>query len=181
MSSRFANHLRRRLRLVCGAVTLMALVAASQPAAADAPERDLKAQILVRALLFVQWPSIVLQPGQALVMCLAEDHPLADAVTRQDGQLINGHRLQVRRGAVDPARQCHVALVGPSDSSAMAQRRLGLLRAGDILGGLKEGVMLNVQVELGRVVFDINLKAAREDGLELDTRLLRLARYVQRD
>jgi hypothetical protein len=40
---------------------------------------------------------------------------------------------------------------------------------------------LNVQIELGRVVFDVNLKTAREDGLDFDVRLLRLARYVQRD
>ena len=34
---------------------------------------------------------------------------------------------------------------------------------------------------VGRVVFDVNLKTAREDGLDFDVRLLRLARYVQRD
>ena len=61
------------------------------------------------------------------------------------------------------------------------QRRHGLLLVGDLLGGLGDGVMLNVQIELGRVVFDVNLKAAREDGLDFDARLLRLARFVQRD
>lgn len=168
----------RRWRWVA---VLAGIAAAATTARADASAPELKARIIVRALLFAQWPAAVLQPGQTLVMCLAEEHPLAGAVARQDGQMINGHRLQLRRGATDPSKQCHVALVGPNERAPMAQRRHGLLRVGDVLGGLKDDVMVNVQVELGRVVFDVNLKAAREDGLEIDTRLLRLARFVQQD
>jgi hypothetical protein len=29
-------------------------------------------------------------------------------------------------------------------------------------------------------VFDVHLRAVREDGLDIDTRLLRLARFVQK-
>lgn len=148
---------------------------------ADVPAQELKAKVIVRALLFAQWPAAVLQPGQTLIMCLAEDHPLAAAIARQDGQMINGHRLQLRRGANDPSKQCNVALVGANEHSPMAQHRQGLLRVGDVPGGLKDDVMVNVEIELGRVVFDVNLKAAREDGLDIDTRLLRLARFVQQD
>jgi hypothetical protein len=150
-------------------------------ARADAPEHELKAQIAVRTLMFTQWPAIVLPPGDALVMCAAENHPWTHAIARQDGQLINGHRLQLRRTTADPARECHVAMISAQKSTPMVQRRPGLLIVGDLQGGLSEGVTLNVQIELGRVVFDINLKAAREDGLDFDARLLRLARFVQKD
>jgi hypothetical protein len=160
---------------------LAGLVLAAAAARADVPEQELKAQIAVRTLMFTQWPANVLPPGEALVMCAAEDHPWTPAIARQDGQTINGHRLQLRRTSVDPARQCHVAMVSAQKPAPMAQRRAGLLIVGDRQGGLSDGVTLNVQVELGRVVFDINLKAAREDGLDFDARLLRLARYVQKD
>lgn len=163
------------------ALALACLGATAIGAHANLPEQDLKAQIVVRTLMFAQWPQNLLPPSEALVVCLAEDHPLAAAFARQDGQLINGHRLQLRRTTADPNRQCHVALVGPGTRPASQQRRRGLLLVGDLQSGLGEGVTLNVQSELGRVVFDVNLKAAREDGLDFDVRLLRLARYVQRD
>jgi hypothetical protein len=154
---------------------------AAAGAQANLPEQDLKAQILVRTLMFAQWPQNLLPPSEALVVCLADDHPMAPAIARQDGQMINGHKLQLRRTTTDPNQQCHVAVVGPGTRPAGQQRRRGLLLVGDLMGGPGEGVALNVQIELGRVVFDVNLKTAREDGLDFDVRLLRLARYVQRD
>lgn len=170
------------LRLAQRALVLALACATAAGAQASAPEHELKAQIVVRTLMFTVWPSSVLPPGDALVVCAAEDHPMTPVIARQDGQTINGHRLQLRRGAADPGRQCHVVLAGAGTKAAGGlQRRHGLLLVGDLLGGLGEGVMLNVQIELGRVVFDVNLKAAREDGLDFDPRLLRLARFVQRD
>ena len=177
------NRLARVLALRgwCWVAALGGIAGAHPAAWADVPAQELKAKVIVRALLFAQWPTTVLQPGQALVMCLADDHPLAAAIAPQDGQMINGHRLQLRRGAADPSKQCHVVLVGPKEHAPMAERRQGLLRVGNVPGGLKDDVMVNVEIELGRVVFDVNLKAAREDGLDIDTRLLRLARFVQQD
>jgi hypothetical protein len=169
------------LRSWCWVAALGGLAGAHLAARADVPAQELKAKVIARALLFAQWPTAALQPGQTLIMCLAEDHPLAAAIALQDGQMINGHRLQLRRGANDPSRQCNVALVGPHERAPMAQRRQGLLRVGDVPGGLKDGVMVNVEIESGRVVFDVNLKTAREDGLDIDTRLLRLARFVQQE
>jgi hypothetical protein len=177
-----AKALGRALHSMRRGLALVFLGAAVTGARANVPEHELKAQVVVRTLMFAQWPANVLPPNETLVVCAADDHPMTPAIARQDGQLINGHRLQLRRTTGDPGHQCHVALVGPGGKAAVAvQRRRGLLLVGDLLGGLAEGVMLNVQIELGRVVFDVNLKAAREDGLDFDARLLRLARFVQRD
>lgn len=173
---------RRPLQSMRRGLALVLLGAAITSARASAPEHDLKAQIVVRALMFAQWPAHALPPHEALVVCAPDDHPMTPAIARQEGQIINGHRLLLRRTGAGPARDCHVALVGAAGKAAGGtQRRPGLLLVGDLSSGLGEGVMLNVQIELGRVVFDVNLKAAREDGLDFDARLLRLARFVQRD
>jgi hypothetical protein len=45
---------------------------------------------------------------------------------------------------------------------------------------LQQGAMLNLLVEDGRVVFDVGLDAAHRAGLEISTKLLRLARFVSK-
>jgi len=39
--------------------------------------------------------------------------------------------------------------------------------------------MINLQVEDGRIVFDVDLDAARRANLTISTKLLRLARFVR--
>ena len=39
--------------------------------------------------------------------------------------------------------------------------------------------MLNLQVDGGRIVFDIGLGALRRQGLDISAKVLRLARYVK--
>ena len=41
--------------------------------------------------------------------------------------------------------------------------------------------MLNLQLDQGRVVFDINLATTRAAGLDISARLLRLARFVAQE
>ncbi|MBI5271868.1 MAG: YfiR family protein [Burkholderiales bacterium] len=161
----------------CAGAWLLAL--APWAAGTALPEQDLKAQVFVRSLLFVLWPTPA-DPREDLVVCVAETHPWAAALGRQQGQPVNGRRLQVRLTSSDPGQRCHVVVVGRDGARDSFPRRPGLLRVGDHPDALDQGVMLNVQVESGRVVFDVHLRAAREDGLDIDTRLLRLARFVQK-
>jgi hypothetical protein len=53
-----------------------------------------------------------------------------------------------------------------------------MLLVGDSPGDQQRGVMLNLEIEGGRVVFDIDLRAARQAGLAVSSKVLRLARHV---
>jgi hypothetical protein len=57
-------------------------------------------------------------------------------------------------------------------------RSSGVLFIGDSPGYVQRGVMLNLEVDEGRVVFDIDLHSVREAGLMLSSKVLRLARKV---
>ena len=158
----------------------LALLLASLPAATQAlPERELKAQIVLRSLLFVQWPAAVLAESQPLALCIAEPGGLADALEALAGQSVNGHRLEVRRVAADRLQDCHVAYVGQVALDTMRATPRGLLLVGDAHALTERGVMLNLLLDQRRVVFDIDLLAARRAGIELSTQLLRLARFVR--
>lgn len=180
MTRRIRHHegLRRLGAAAALAAWLLPAGAVAQP---TLPESDLKAQILVRSLLFVEWPEDARAPGQPLVVCTAEAHPAADALERQSGQSINGRRLLVRRTTVAGLATCHVAVVGAALLATLKPTMHGVLLVADTAGALEAGAMLNLQTDQGRVVFDVNLGATRHAGIDISTRLLRLARYVRRD
>jgi hypothetical protein len=54
-----------------------------------------------------------------------------------------------------------------------------VLVVSDAASMLDNGSMINLQVEDGRIVFDVELDAARRAGLVISTKLLRLARFVR--
>ena len=161
----------------------MALWACAGAATAQSalPERDLKAQIVVRSLLFVEWPAAVLAPGQPIVLCVTDAHPMADALDRLAGQPVNGHRLEVRRTTPSALAPCQVVVLGLQALSALKSPPRGLLLVSDAQGASDLGAMINLQTDQERVVFDVNLSAVRSSGLDISTRLLRLARFVRRD
>lgn len=179
------------------AVLLPLLLVAAAARAQPLPEAELKAQILWRALQFIEWPA---EAGttQPLQLCLLASGPLAEALSEWPQRELNGRRVELRRvpaaaapgagpgsnagpkAAALPAAAvagCHVAYVG-ADALLPAPPPRGLLWVGDSHGLTERGVTLNLQPHQGRIVFDVDLQAARRAGLEINARLLRLARFV---
>jgi hypothetical protein len=142
------------------------------------PERELKAQIVLRALVYVDWPATALAAGQPLQLCLARGGDLADALILLAGQTVNGHALAVHRATADALQGCHAVYVGQTGGVPAPPQALLI---GDGYGLTEQQVMLNLQVMQGRVIFDINLPATRRAGLDISTRLLRLARFVRNE
>ena len=112
-------------RLLCH----MALALLAAPAWAQQSAVELKAQVLVKVLRFVEWPPGSLVEGQPLQVCLLDDGALARQLQSLDGQAVNTHPLRVRpragRGAA--LGGCHVALMG----AATTPESPGLLLVGE--------------------------------------------------
>jgi YfiR/HmsC-like len=161
----------------------MLLVTARALQAQVRSEPELKAQIVLRSLLFVEWPADMLRAGQHLSLCLSEPGPLADTLEGLAGQSVNGHRIEVRRTSPGQWSDCHVAHVGAAALAAAAPQSLprGLLLVGDTHALTERGAMLNLMLDQGRLAFDIDLPATRRAGLGVSARLLRLARFVRND
>ena len=165
----------------CLAVLLAGVCAALPAIAQPLPQNELKAQILLRALLFVDWPPASLSPGQALALCVVDSGPLADALERLAGKNINQHRLEVRRTSAEQLRACHAAYRGSESLSRVNTLPAGVLLVGDSHGLTERGVMLNLLLDQGHVVFDVDLASVRRAGLDISAKLLRLARFVRND
>jgi hypothetical protein len=160
---------------------LLALVLSwiATPVQAQREEPELKARVLFQLMLFVQWPG---RTGEtAFQFCTLDDTPLAQAMRSFEGRRINDRVFTWRRVTTEQLAACHVAYVGHAGQPALQQQAAahGLLWVGDELGLLDRGAMLNLQVEAGKVVFDIGLETLRRSGLDISAKVLRLARYVK--
>lgn len=165
-------------------LTIALLVTATlAPAQRQAPEAELKAVILVNMLLFVDGLPQGKQAADRLTLCYLDAAPVSIALGQLDGKLLKGKPLQVIRVDAAATGGCHALYVSPFDGASLPQlvsglRTGGTLLMGDSPGYLQRGVMINLEIEGERVVFDIGLRSLRQAGLAMSSKALRLARLV---
>lgn len=155
----------RRLLLILALLpgALLPAVHAQPPVLEDA---EVKAAIVQRLLGFVRWPGA---PRNPVTLCTLGE----DAVTRALWLRPTNPQWRLRRlppdGAAVAGCDALYAAAGPPPAAP------GLLSLTD---GAASGGMVRLDVAGQRVVFDVDLRAARAAGLEISAHLLRLARQV---
>lgn len=152
-----------------------------------ATESQVKAAYLYNFASFVSWPVTAFEgPTSPFRVCVAGKDPFG-AVLEDTlrGESIGG-RPMVLVHQPEPAelRRCHILYVAPMAARpgavATTTAMFPVLTVGDGGGFLRSGGVLEFVSESGRVRFDVNLTAATGAGLTLSSRLLQVARRVQR-
>ncbi len=146
-------------------------------------EGDLKAAIIVNMLLFVETPADAGANIRSNKVCYLDDSPVSRALQRLDGKIVKGQEIRVERKGAEGWKDCQAIYFSSADAAALATMGQGLSTApvlvvGDSPGYLERGVMLNMELQEGFVVFDINLLAAKKAGVMVSSKVLRLARKI---
>jgi hypothetical protein len=169
------------LALACATCAWAAITPASR--AADLPEYDLKAAFLYNFALFTEWPADV---GQTVTLCIVDGDVLRHELDEFQGKSIGSRHFAARRiSEVDAAEDCQMAFLPRASASAMKRsvRMLSsqrhVLIVGDSPEAAQAGVGINMTLKDARVTFDVNLKAVQDGGLNLSSKLLRLAKNVR--
>ncbi|KQY81044.1 MULTISPECIES: YfiR family protein [Roseateles] len=159
------------------ACCLLPLPVKAQPAS---PE-SLKAEVIYRVLMFVNWPPEREVPERGLQICTLGEGRVEGALQALVGRPIRQLKVAVRRlDRPDQHAGCHLLyLPAPQPALRSALGDAPVLVVSDAAAMLDQGSMINLQVEDGRIVFDVELDAARRAGLVISTKLLRLARFVR--
>jgi uncharacterized protein DUF4154 len=171
-------------------VLLCAFLFCLQPGRADGQivlrEARLKAIHVKNMLGFVQWPE---EYGKSMYevirVCVVGDQFLEFALLNEVKVTKPGERkLQVTwvKGE-EEVKGCQVLYIGSADKRRIA-RLLGaakgtkVLTIGEAEGFLEAGGIVQLGYEEGVVQFQVNLAAARSEGLKIDARLLGMAKRV---
>jgi hypothetical protein len=163
---------------------LIAFLAAAVVGAAPAPtDAEVKAAFLCGFAEFVDWPS------------LGKSDPVTIGILGHDGfgplleETVKNRALQTRAIAVrristlPEALRCQIVYVSASEKHRLEETLRGLGRANiltvsDIDEFAERGGMIGFRIEEKRVRFSVNTEAADRAGLQISSRLLKLARLV---
>lgn len=172
----------RCLPLLC--CVLCCILPGTATAQRQADEAELKAAIVVSLLSFVDWPVRGAQGVDRMTLCYLTETPLVTALIRLEGRPVKSRPLRIQRVDSGELPRCHALYIDADNDPrpfalALAQGGSGVLLIGDAPDHLARGVTINLEADGARIVFDVDLRAARRLGIEISSKALRLARTVR--
>lgn len=180
----------RHFALIVRAVPLLCACAgwiAFCPRAAAQPlEYEVKAAFLLNFTKFIDWPpSAFADSNSPLAICVLGKDPFGSSLDQMlQGETVDNRQLIVRRLSEIPSpHQCQVVFFGSGDRDTpktLSDLGRGVLTVGDGKKFLQDGGMIAFVIESRRVRFDIDQAAAERAGLTLSSKLLGVARVVQK-
>lgn len=135
---------------------------------------------------FIDWPPTAFADANApFTICVIGKDPFGHALSDiVQGETVNGRNLVVKTfPQFSPPQACQVAFFSAGDRDSGRTLRdygPGVLTVGDGQKFFQDGGMIAFVIDNRRVRFDINEGAAERAGLKLSSKLLSVARVVQK-
>jgi hypothetical protein len=177
------RHGRRRViaAAIAAALWFAASVSAQRPR-----EYQVKAAYLYGFGRFVEWPAEApIAADGAFVLCVLGDDPFGELLDQAAaGGAVKNQPVSVRRIArVEDAASCDTLFVSASEQPRLSRILAALdhrpvLTVGDSPEFAQRGGMIGFKMDGGRVRFTVNVVAARDVGLALQSELIRVAAGV---
>jgi hypothetical protein len=147
-------------------------------------EYEVKAAFLLNFLQFVDWPATsVTNTAAPLVIGVLGEDPFGSVLDETiKGETVQGRPLQVKREKkVAHLKDCHLVFITRSERGQLKEslrelRDSPTLTVSDLEAFCKQGGMIGLLSESGKIRFEINQAAAEAGGLKISSKLLRLGR-----
>ena len=169
------------------AITGLAMVLglSSAHAADGLLEYEVKAVFLLNFTKFIEWPAAAFElPDSPITICVLGEDPFGATLDQVvNGEIVNGRKVAVQRIKRPPApKSCQILFWGKSDSAAAkGLPALGpVLTVGEGESFAHDGGMIAFVIDNRRVRFQVNQTLAENAGLKLSSKLLSVAKAVER-
>jgi hypothetical protein len=155
-----------------------------------ASEQDLEYQVKAAFLLnftkFIEWPPTAFADSNSpFTICILGSDPFGRFLQQlMEGETVDSRKLIVHRIVQSPPpKTCQVLFAGKSEkdvSKILSGLGPGVLSVGEGPGFLRNGGMITFVLENRRVRFDINQTVAENALLSFSSKLLSVARSVEK-
>lgn len=156
------------------------------PVRAETPEYQVKAAMLYKFAVFVEWPAKAFPTDTGpFVACVVGKDPFGPWLQQEMGETSVGtHPVEIRR--IQPGESvgdCHLVFISASEKTRL-QKILTPLRdstalivsdVNDVSEFCRLGGMIGLVMEGAKVRFQLNSKAIARAGLKIDSKLKRVA------
>jgi len=147
-------------------------------------EYQVKAAFLLNFTKFIEWPPDPADPAAPAAICILGEDPFGPALDQMvSGETLQGRKLEVLRVHRPLPTSCKVLFIGRSEKDRAAILQSlgpGILTVSEGGGFLQAGGIVDFVVDSHRVRFDISQSAAAKEKLKISSKLLNVARTVEK-
>ncbi|PUE23998.1 hypothetical protein B9Z39_14660 [Limnohabitans sp. JirII-29] len=177
--------LQRIVALVGFSVVMLCASLSTSHAQTDlSREARIQAVLILRLIKFVEWPADSMTRTESLQVCIWGESPTEIALQSLQNQKIRERDIRFKKLTLPlDTRGCHVLYVSNTVRDVSPALLYGsgsnaLLTISDMPDFNKRGGIIALVRKDNRIGFEIQLRYAREHGLQIGAPLLELARVV---
>lgn len=151
---------------------------------AVAPESSLKAAYLYHFIQFTEWPSALIAKLESFGVCIVGENQLEPALSKMNGKIAHGKPIELRVYDLNQPARCQVVVFNNGDQEILQKQRLNLMALNVLTvsqnpAAVFDDAIITLLLVDGRIAFSIDKTLARSSGLDISSKLLRLARSVK--
>jgi len=147
-------------------------------------EYRVKAAFLLNFTKFVEWPAAELPESDSFTICILGEDPFGSVLDQMtEGETVNGRKLAILRIRANSPKACQVVFFSKPEkgyAQILSGFNRGVLTVGEGDTFLHDGGIIAFVIENRRVRFDIDQSAAATAGLRISSKLLSVARSVEK-
>lgn len=151
-------------------------------------EHHIKAAMVFNIAKYVDFPSDFLLQGRGpLHICTMGKGPFTQALEDLQGKTVRGHPITIQQiRTVDDIAACHLLAISDSQRYQLPailekSAQLGVLTISDTRKFAQTGGVIGLFSQNDKILFEVNLEAARNARLKISSQLLKLARIVRNE
>ncbi|HEU5289319.1 MAG TPA: YfiR family protein [Cyclobacteriaceae bacterium] len=168
-------------------LVLLPLPAVTRPQAQSTSEYQIKAVFLFNFTQFVEWPESSFQSAQSpMIIGILGHDPFGSYLDEAiKNEKVKDHPITVKRiSDVGQAKDCHMLFINMPNPGRLKEtlasvKGKNILTIGDTHHFAKSGGVIRFYTDNNKIRIRINLQAAKENGLIISSKLLRLADIVE--
>lgn len=157
-----------------------------QALAEPAEDSAVIAALALNFARFTEWPSNALKTNDTTVkLCVLADNVMQQAFDEIDKKPVGNRALEViKMTRIRNMEQCHLLYVNNLDRNTAIQMLASITKKPILTMGsgeehfLKDGGMVALNIVDGKVQIQIHLNAVKQSGLQINSRVLKLATII---